>query len=95
LAQEIAALPTTRVPSVARNDEKWSFLNNLLVLPPEPPAAAGSRTVLSSFSAAFDTEFLSWLAVCVDLAIPRDFADVFGHTDGEKLADIHDLFARQ
>ena len=32
--------------------------------------------------------------LCVDVAIPRDFADVFGHTDGVRLVDIHDLKSR-
>ena len=33
--------------------------------------------------------------VFADLAIPRDFVDVFGDTDGVTLADIYDLFAKQ
>ncbi|MDH3892225.1 MAG: glutamyl-tRNA reductase [candidate division Zixibacteria bacterium] len=62
---------------------------------PEPVAAIVSAT--AAIEPVFDGDFLNRLKtndqpiICVDLAIPRDFADVFGHSDNVTLVDIHAL----
>jgi len=62
---------------------------------PQPVAAIVSAT--AAIEPVFTSDFLTRLdlatrpVICIDLAIPRDFADVFSHTEGVKLVNIHDL----
>jgi len=62
---------------------------------PLPVAAIVSAT--AAIEPLFKADFLARLnptqrsIICIDLAIPRDFADIFNHTEGVKLVDIHDL----
>ncbi len=66
----------------------------------QPQAVAAIISATAAIEPVFGADFLARLPhgsqpiICVDLAIPRDFADVFGHTDAVRLVDIHDLKSR-
>ena len=66
----------------------------------QPEAVAAIVSATAAIEPVFDADFLNRLKkndqpiICVDLAIPRDFADAFNHSDHVSLIDIHALKSR-